>query len=79
MFYGAGHKAKRLVLQCINSESSNAVEGRKNLQFKDLILTQFGLIFRRIYISFIQLIVYISFNQLRTPLTLVEYLYEISW
>ena len=30
--WGAGHKAKRLVLQCINGVSSNPVEGRtKNL------------------------------------------------
>ena len=45
---GAGHKAKRLVLQCINGVSSNPVEGRKkNCQLKDVILTLFGLIFRR--------------------------------
>jgi hypothetical protein len=44
-------KAKRLVLQCINGVSSNPVEGRtKFCQLKDLILTLFGLIFRRIYI-----------------------------
>ena len=43
--------AKRLVLQCINGVSSNPVEGRtKFCQLKDLILTLFGLIFRRIYI-----------------------------
>ena len=41
--------AKRLVLQCINGVSSNPVEGRTHIcQFKDLILTLFGLIFRRI-------------------------------
>ena len=35
---------------CINGVSSNPVEGRtKILQLKDLILTLFGLIFRRIY------------------------------
>ena len=28
---GAGHKAKRLVLQCINGVSSNSVEGRTNI------------------------------------------------
>jgi hypothetical protein len=38
-----------LVLQCINGVSSNPVEGRaKILQLKDLILTLFGLMFRRI-------------------------------
>jgi hypothetical protein len=43
--------AKRLMLQCINGVSSNPVEGRTKLcQIKDLILTLFGLIFRRIYI-----------------------------
>ena len=47
------HKAKRLVLQCINGVSSNPVEGRtKNCQLKDLILTLFGLIFRRIYTTY---------------------------
>jgi hypothetical protein len=36
-------------MQCINGVSSNPVEGRTNiLQLKDLILTLFGLIFRRI-------------------------------
>ena len=51
MVYGAGHKAKRLVLQCINGVSSNPVDGRTKIcQLKDLILTLFGLIFRRIYI-----------------------------
>ena len=52
MVKGAGHKAKRLVLQCINGVSSNTVEGRTNLcQLKDLILILFGLIFRHnIYI-----------------------------
>jgi hypothetical protein len=49
---GARNKAKRLVLQCINGVSSNPVEGRTTIcQLKDLILTLFGLIFRRnIYI-----------------------------
>ena len=28
---GAGHKAKRLVLQCINGVSSNPVEGRTQI------------------------------------------------
>ena len=38
------------MLQCINGVSSNLVEGRtKMCQLKDLILTLFGLIFRRIY------------------------------
>ena len=51
---GAGHKTKRLVLQCINGVSSNPVDGRtKNCQLKDLILTLFGLIFRRIHINLI--------------------------
>jgi hypothetical protein len=42
-----------LVLQCINDVSSNSVEGRKQIcQLKDLILTLFGLIFRRhIYVN----------------------------
>ena len=54
-FYGAnvvesaGRKAKRLLLQCINGVNSNPEEGRTKLcQIKDLILTLFGLIFRRI-------------------------------
>jgi hypothetical protein len=39
-----------LVLQCINGVSSNPVEGRAKIcQLTDLILTLFGLIFRRIY------------------------------
>jgi hypothetical protein len=42
---------KRLVLQCINGVSSNPVEGRTKIcRLKDLILTLFGLIFRRICI-----------------------------
>ena len=42
---GAGHKAKLLVLQCINGVSSNSVEGRTKIcQFKNLILKLFGLI-----------------------------------
>ena len=46
VFQGAGRKAKRMVLQCINGVSSNPVEGRtKILQLKNLILTLFGLIF----------------------------------
>jgi hypothetical protein len=49
-FKGAGNKAKRLVLQCINGVSSNPVEGRTTIcQLKDLILTLFGLIFRHKY------------------------------
>ena len=41
----------RLVLQCINGVSSNPVERRSNIwQLKNLILTLFGLICRRIYI-----------------------------
>jgi hypothetical protein len=48
---GTGRKVKRLVLQCINGVSSNPVEGRTKIwQLKNLILTLFGLIFRRIYI-----------------------------
>jgi hypothetical protein len=40
-----------LVLQCINGVSSNPVEGRTKIcQLKDLILTLFGLNFRRVYI-----------------------------
>ena len=46
---GAGNNAKRLVLQCINGVSSNPAEGRTKIgQVKNLILTLFGLIFRRI-------------------------------
>ena len=46
---GVGHKAKRMVLQCINGVGSNPVEGRTQiLQLQNLILTLFGLIFRRI-------------------------------
>ena len=38
-------------MQCINGVSSNPVEGRTKIgQLKNLILTLFGLIFRRIYI-----------------------------
>jgi hypothetical protein len=49
---GAEHKAKRLVLHCVNGVSSNPVERRtKMCQLKDLILTLFGVIFRRIYID----------------------------
>ena len=49
MVYGTGHKAKRLVLQCINGASSNPVEGKTKIcQLKDLILTVLGLIFRRL-------------------------------
>ena len=45
---------KRLMLQYINGVSSNFVEGRTKIcQLKDLILTLFGLIFRRIYIYLI--------------------------
>jgi hypothetical protein len=41
--YGAGHKAKRLMLQCINGVISNPVKGRtKNCQLKNLILTLLG-------------------------------------
>jgi hypothetical protein len=48
---GAGHKANRLVLQCINGASSNPVEGRTKIwQLKDLILTLFCLFVRRIYL-----------------------------
>jgi hypothetical protein len=41
-----------MVLQCINGVGSNSVEGRTTIwQLKNLILTLFGLIFRRIYVS----------------------------
>ena len=51
--YFAGHKAKRLVLQCINGVSSNPIEGRtKYCQLKDLVLRPLSLIFRRIYIYY---------------------------
>jgi hypothetical protein len=43
-------KAKRMVLQCINGVSSNSVQGRTKIcQLKNLILTLFGLIFRRVF------------------------------
>ena len=46
MVEGAGRKAKRMALQCINGVSSNPVEGKTQIcQLKDLILTLFGLIF----------------------------------
>ena len=64
MVLDAGHKVKRLVLQCINGVSSNPVEGRtKSCQLKDsntiwfnvqtyiyIYMCVLGLIFRRIYI-----------------------------
>ena len=51
-FSQIGHRAKQLVLQCINGVSSNPVEGRKkNCQLQDIITTLFGLMFRRIYMS----------------------------
>ena len=63
--YGAGHKAKRLVLQCINGVSSNPVEGRTKIcQLNDLILTLFGLIFRRTYILWSRKCNVIIFRQL---------------
>ena len=31
MVYGAGRKAKRMVLQCINGVGSNPVEGRTKI------------------------------------------------
>ena len=34
MVYGAGHKAKRLVLQCINGVSSNPVEWSRALDVR---------------------------------------------
>ena len=46
-----GHRAKKLVLQCINGLSSNPVEGRTQIcQLKDLIITVLDLMFRRICI-----------------------------
>ena len=46
-----GHRAKKLVLQCINGLSSNPVEGRTHIcQLKDLILTLLDLMFRRMCI-----------------------------
>jgi hypothetical protein len=55
--YGAGNKAKRLVLQCINGVSSNSLKRRtKFCQRKDLILTQFRLIFRHKQIFSINLV-----------------------
>jgi hypothetical protein len=46
---GAGHKVKRLVLQCINGVSSNPVGGEHKFgQLKNLIPTMIGLIFRGI-------------------------------
>jgi hypothetical protein len=50
VFKGSGHKAKRLVLQCINGVSSNPVERRTKFDSStNLMLTLLGLIFRRIY------------------------------
>ena len=44
---GAGDKAKRLVIQCINGVSTNPVKGRTTIcQLKDLIITLVSLIFR---------------------------------
>ena len=65
MVKGAGHKAKRLVVPCINGVSSNPVEGRtKHCQLKDLIITLFGLIFRRNIYIYIYIYIYkdISFH-----------------
>jgi hypothetical protein len=46
-----------MVLQCINGVSSNPVKGRTKIwQLKNLILTLFGLIFRRIYILFLKFV-----------------------
>ena len=46
---GAEHNAKWFILQCINGVSSNPVEGRTQMwQLKHLIITLFGLIFRRL-------------------------------
>jgi hypothetical protein len=53
---GAGHKAKQLLLQCINGVSSNPVEGRTKIcQIKELILTLFA------YFSDIYIYVVVSF------------------
>ena len=66
---GTGHKAKRLVLQCINGVSSNPVERRTKIgHLKDLILTLFGLIFRRIYI-YIQIRICFGFFQFLAQLS----------
>ena len=47
---GSGHKAKRLVLQCINGVRSNPAERRTKFDSsKSLMLTLLGLLFRRIY------------------------------
>ena len=52
MFSEIGHRAKKLVLQCINGLSSNPVEGRTQIcQLKEIIPTLFGLMFRHIYTS----------------------------
>ena len=60
---GAGHKAKRLVVPCVNGVSSNPVEGRtKHCQLKDLIITLFGLIFRRNIYIYIYIYKDISFH-----------------
>ena len=49
-----------MVLQCINGVSSNPVEGRITIwQLSNLILTLFGLIFRRIYI-YLYIYIYIE-------------------
>ena len=63
---GAGHKANRLVMQCINGVSSNPVEGRTNIcQLKDLILT----LFRLIYQTYIYIYVFLKFDVNKLPET----------
>ena len=61
-----------MVLQCINGVSSNPVEGRTKIwQLQNLILTLFGLIFRRIYIC-----IYIHVCNISTTVFRVLYIYS---
>ena len=63
------------MLQCINGVSSNPVEGRTNiLHLNNLILTLFGLIFRRIYI-YIYILIDLILLCL-TPLSAIFQLYH---
>ena len=63
------------MLHCINGVSSNPVEGRTNiLQLNNLILTLFGLIFRRIYI-YIYILIDLILLCL-TPLSAIFQLYH---
>ena len=72
----SGHKAKRLVLQCINGVSSNPVEGRTQIcQLKDLnhIVSQggrndlkdlFDEKFEKLQVMFIVMVFYTTFDNI---------------